>query len=146
MPPQQKQYDYLEHTADAKFRAYGKSLEETFENAALAMFNVIIDTGKIFGSVKRDVSIESYELESLLVDWLSELLYLFEVDEIAFREFKVEEILEKDGKYFLKARAFGEKFEDRPLPFETEIKAVTYNQLELCKTKEGWVAQVVVDL
>lgn len=146
MPPQQKQYEYLEHTADAKFRAYGKSLEETFENAALAMFNVIIDTGKISGSTEKNVSVESHDLENLLVDWLSELLYIFEVDEIAFQEFRVQEILEKNGKYFLKAKAIGEKFEGKNLPFETEIKAVTYNQLELCKTSEGWVAQVVVDL
>ena len=146
MPPQQKQYEYLEHTADAKFRAYGKSLEETFENAALAMFNVIIDTGKISGSTERNVSVESQDLENLLVDWLSELLYIFEVDEIAFQEFRVQEILEKNGKYFLKAKTIGEKFEGKNLPFETEIKAVTYNQLELCKTSEGWVAQVVVDL
>ena len=48
MPSQQKQYEYLEHTADVKFLAYGKTLEEVFENAALAMFNVMIDTEKDF--------------------------------------------------------------------------------------------------
>ncbi|MCQ1534671.1 archease [Methanosarcina sp. KYL-1] len=146
MPPQQKQYEYLEHTADAKFRAYGKTVEEAFENAALAMFNVMIDTGKVSGNTEREVSLESPDLEDLLVDWLSELLYLFEVDEIVFREFRVEEILEKDGEYFLKARAFGEKFEYGTHPFETDIKAVTYNQLELEETPEGWAAQVVVDI
>jgi SHS2 domain-containing protein len=78
MPSQQKQYEYMEHTADVKFLAYGKTLEEVFENAALAMFNVIIDTDKVSGETTREVFLKSPDLEFLLVDWLSELLYLFE--------------------------------------------------------------------
>lgn len=146
MPPQPVQYEYLEHTADAKFRAYGKTLEEVFENAALAMFNVIIDTKKVLVETSLEISLESPELDTLLVDWLSELLFLFEVEETIFREFRVEEIGEKGGGYSLKALASGAKWDLESHPFETEIKAVTYNQLELEKTAEGWVAQVVVDL
>ena len=146
MPSQQKQYEYLEHTADIKFLAYGKTLEEVFENAALAMFNVMIDTGKVSGETAREVFLKSPDLESLLVDWLSELLYLFEVDEIVFRKFQVEEIREEEGEYSITARASGEKFYPESHPFETEIKAVTYNQLEIEKTADGWKAQVVVDI
>lgn len=146
MPSQQKQYEYLEHTADIKFLAYGKTLEEVFENAALAMFNVIIDTGKVSGETARDVFLKSPDLESLLVDWLSELLYLFEVDEIVFREFQVKEVREEGSEYSITARASGEEFYSESLPFETEIKAVTYNQLEIVKTADGWKAQVVVDI
>jgi SHS2 domain-containing protein len=146
MPSQQKQYEYLDHTADIKFLAYGKTLEEVFENAALAMFNVIIDTGKVSGETARDVFLKSPDLESLLVDWLSELLYLFEVDEIVFREFQVKEVREEGSEYSITARASGEEFHSESLPFETEIKAVTYNQLEIKKTDDGWKAQVVVDI
>ena len=146
MPSQQKPYEYLEHTADAKFRAYGNTLEEVFENAALAMFNVMIDTKKVSGEMAREICLNSPDLESLLVDWLSELLYIFEVDEVVFRKFRVEEIREVDGGYSIKARAFGERFERGSHPFETDIKAVTYNQLEVSKTEEGWEAQVVVDI
>lgn len=146
MPPQGKKYEYLEHTADIKFLAYGDTLEKVFENAALAMFNVIIDTGKVSGETVRDVFLTSPDLESLLVDWLSELLYLFEVDEIVFWKFKVKEIKEEDGEYSIKALVSGEKYYPDSHPFETEIKAVTYNQLDLQKTAEGWKAQVVVDI
>jgi SHS2 domain-containing protein len=146
MPPQGKKYRYLEHTADIKFLAYGNTLEEVFENAALAMFNVIIDTTKVSGETEREVSLTSPDLESLLVDWLSELLYLFEVDEIIFWKFRVDEIREVDGKYSIKALASGEEYYPESHPFETEIKAVTYNQLEIEKTAEGWKAQVVVDI
>lgn len=148
MPPQNEKYEYLEHTADAKFRAFGRSLEETFENAALAMFNVIIDTGKVSGEIAKEVHVSSPDLEYLLVDWLSELLFLFEVDEIIFWKFQVLEIKEKgeDGEYSLSGLAFGEPSNPEVHPFETEIKAVTYNQLMLEKKDDGWVAQVVVDL
>ncbi len=146
MSSQGKQYEYLDHTADIKFRAYGKTREEVFENAALAMFNVIIDTEKVSGDTAREICLKSPDLESLLVDWLSELLYLFEVDEIVFRKFRVEKIREEKGEYSITAQALGEKYSLESLPFETEIKAVTYNQLEITKTADGWKAQVVVDI
>jgi SHS2 domain-containing protein len=146
MPSQQKQYEYLEHTADIKFLAYGRTLEELFENAALAMFNVMIDTGKVSVETAREVFLKSPDLESLLVDWLSELLYLFEVDEVVFRKFQVNEIRDEGSEYSITARASGEKFYPESHPFETEIKAVTYNQLEIEKTANSWKAQVVVDI
>ncbi|RXA21319.1 archease [Methanosarcina sp. MSH10X1] len=146
MSSQGKQYEYLEHTADIKFRAYGRTLEEVFENSALAMFNVIINTEKVSGNTPKEIYLRSPDLESLLVDWLSELLYVFEVDEIVFREFRVEKISEEDGEYSITAKALGEEFYPESHPFETEIKAVTYNQLEITKTDEGWKAQIVVDI
>ncbi len=146
MSPQPEQYEYLEHTADAKFRAYGKTLEEVFENSALAMFNVMIDTKNVLVETSMEISLKSPGLDTLLIDWLSELLFLFEVEETIFGEFRVEEIREEEGEYSLKARASGDKWNLEIHPFETEIKAVTYNQLELEKTHVGWVAQVVVDL
>ncbi|WP_292387991.1 archease [Methanosarcina sp. UBA5] len=146
MSSQGKQYEYLDHTADIKFQAYGKTQEEVFENAALAMFNVIIDTKKVSGETAREICLKSPDLESLLVDWLSELLYIFEVDEIVFREFRVEKIKEEKGEYSITAQALGEKYYLENLPFETEIKAVTYNQLEITKDADGWKAQVVVDI
>jgi SHS2 domain-containing protein len=146
MSSQGKQYEYLEHTADIKFQAYGKTLEEVFENAALAMFNVIINTEKVSGETAREIFLKSPDLESLLVDWLSELLYIFEVDEIVFRKFRVEEIKEEEGEYSITGQALGEKYYPKSHPFETEIKAVTYNQLEIGKTADGWKAQIVVDI
>lgn len=146
MSSQGKQYEYLEHTADIKFQAYGKTLEEVFENAALAMFNVIINTEKVSGETAKEIFLKSPDLESLLVDWLSELLYIFEVDEIVFRKFRVEEIKEEKGEYLITGQALGEKYYPESHPFETEIKAVTYNQLEIVKTPDGWKAQIVVDI
>jgi SHS2 domain-containing protein len=146
MSSQAKQYEYLDHTADIKFLAYGKTLEEAFENSALAMFNVIIDTKKVSGDVERQILLKSPDLESLLVDWLSELLYLFEVDEVVFRKFRVEMIRKEEGEYSITAQAVGENYYPDSHQFETEIKAVTYNQLEIKETADGWRTQVVVDI
>ncbi len=146
MPSQQKQYEYLEHTADVKFLAYGKTLEEVFENSALAMFNVMIDTRKISGELVKDVFLKSPDLESLIVDWLSEHLYLFEVDEIVFSKFYVDRIRKENCEYSITSRASGEKFYPKSHPFETEIKAVTYNQLKVEKIEDGWEVQVVLDI
>jgi len=146
MSPQQKQYEYLEHTADVKFLAYGKTLEEVFENSALAMFNVMIDTRKISGELVKDFFLKSPDLESLIVDWLSEHLYLFEVDEIVFSKFNVDRIRKENCEYSITSRASGEKFYPNSHPFETEIKAVTYNQLKVEKIEDGWKVQVVLDI
>ena len=70
MPMPTKGYEYLEHTADAKFRAYGTTLEEAFQNAAVAMFNVMIDTGIISDEVSEKIELTSADLDGLVVDWL----------------------------------------------------------------------------
>ncbi len=145
MPMPTKGYEYLEHTADAKFRAYGTTLEEAFQNAAVAMFNVMIDTGTISDEVSEKIELTSADLDGLLVDWLSELLYLFEVEQVVFGKFKIDCITEHDGGYSLSANAFGEPLDLTRHKFDTEVKAVTYNELKVEETMDGWVVQVVVD-
>ena len=140
-----KGYEYLEHTADAKFRAYGTTLEEAFQNAAVAMFNVMIDTSKISDEVLEKIELISEDLDGLLVDWLAELLYLFEVEQTVFSKFKIDGIKKKDGIYSLSAIAYGETLDLSRHHFDTEVKAVTYNSLKVEETTDGFVVQVVVD-
>ncbi len=139
-----KKYEFLHHIADAKFRAYGSTLEEAFENAALAMFNIMINTENIKPHIKREVEISSQDTEALLVDWLSELLYLFEVDAIVFGRFKVKIIKEDEG-FLLKACALGESIDTSKHSFDAQVKAVTFHELEI-KQDDGFCVQVVVDV
>ena len=145
MPMPTKGYEYLEHTADAKFRAYGMTLEEAFQNAAVAMFNVMINTGTITDEVSEKIELTSADLDGLAVDWLSELLYLFEVERVVFGKFKIDGITEKDGNHSLSAIAYGEPLDLSRHNFDTEVKAVTYNSLKVEEITDGWVVQVVVD-
>src|SRR5665648_193287 len=87
-----KQYEFIEHTADAKFVAYGNDICDAFENAALAMFEVMLDTACVQPLQSYDIVLSADGLDGLLHDWLSELLFLFEVEGIAFSDFDVQSI------------------------------------------------------
>ena len=132
-------YKFLEHTADIKFQAFGKSLEEVFENSALAMFNAMSDD-KVKGNKKFKVKAEGKDNESLLYNFLEELLILF--DSEGFFLVEVKDLKIKDGK--LEAEVIGGKAEDYEIFID--VKAVTYNEMFVKKEKGKWVAQVVVDV
>jgi SHS2 domain-containing protein len=143
--PDDTRFEYLEHTADAKFRAYGRTIEEVFENAALAMFNVMIATDHVRKTESKKIEITSADMDGLLVDWLSELLYLFDAEQMVFGKFEVERIKEHNGEYSLSGSASGEPIDLARHEFDTEVKAVTYNELKIEEMPNGWVVQVVVD-
>src|SRR3989338_1598710 len=91
-----KPYIYLEHTADACFKAYGKTLEEAFSNAALATFNIIVDTKKVKPKQKTEIKVKSKRIMALLYDFLDELLYRMDKDRFILS--KVESIKIKETK------------------------------------------------
>jgi SHS2 domain-containing protein len=142
----EEKFEYLYHIADAKFRAYGSTLKEAYENAAIALFNVMINTAGFEASESRDIEVGSHDLKGLLVEWLSELLYLFEVDEIIFSEFKIYTIEKTNDGYVLKGRATGEIIDLSRHNFDTQVKAVTFHDLMVESDETGrFLVQVVVD-
>ncbi|MCX9085617.1 MAG: archease [Candidatus Methanoperedens sp.] len=141
-----QKFEFLYHIADAKFKAYGKTLKEAYENAATAMFNVMIDTSGLSMSESRDVEVRSPDIQGLLVEWLSELLYLFEVDGIIFSEFKINSIEKEEDGFLLKGKASGEPIDLLRHHFDTQVKAVTFHDLEVECDKTGrFCVQIVVD-
>jgi SHS2 domain-containing protein len=137
-------FTYLEHTADAEFIAYGRTIDEAFVNAALAMCSLIIDPATVGTPVEKDVELEGDALDALLYDWLSELLYIFEVDRLVFGRFEAR-VAENNGRYRLTARAWGEGI-DRHRDISMHIKAVTYHDLRFEKTNNIYEAQVLLDI
>ena len=138
-------YEYLPHIADVRFKAYGSTLEQVFEQAALAMFNVIIDTSVLKPEKAVGISVESTGLDDLLYDYLSELLYLFEVESIIFGHFTVNSINMTNKGYTLSGQASGETTDLKKHCFDCEVKAVTYHQLKIEKIDSGYCAHVIVD-
>jgi len=127
-------YEFLEHAADAKFRAYGKTLEEKFTNAALAMTSIITENVK--AKIRNDFKIEGTDQENLLYNFLEELLFLFDSESF---------ILSKVDKINITGNTLScEVLGDAADKYEThsDVKAVTYNEMEI--TDE--YVQVVVDL
>lgn len=140
-----KKYEFIEHTADARFKAFGATAEEAFANAAQAMFNVMIDTSGINSQITEYIELQAPDLENLLVDWLSELLYLFEVNMVVFSRFEVFAIEKKGDGYLLSAKAEGEPLDLEKHIFDTEVKAVTYNDLGVQITSQGVTVRITVD-
>ncbi|RLF20933.1 MAG: archease [Thermoprotei archaeon] len=140
-----KEFEYLEHTADVYIVAYGKDLNEAFENAAKAMFNVMTDIDKVVPSVKREINAEGVDLEQLLYNWLENLLILFDTDGLVFSRFKVS-IQKKDNHYVLKGEAWGEPFNPSKHPSKTEVKAVTYSLMEIHDEKGNSYVKFVLDI
>jgi SHS2 domain-containing protein len=137
-----KPFRVLNHTADIGVVVNGRDLKALFENAGHAFFHLLTDLRKVRPRVEKKVEIGSESLERMMVDWLSELLYLHDVENLLFRTFRVES-LGKDG---LKARVVGEPFREGIHVIKTEIKAVTYHQIRVAKEDGGWRAQVIFDL
>jgi SHS2 domain-containing protein len=137
-----ERYEIIEHTADIGIKAYGKTLSEAFENIAKGMFDIITDKSEIESVGQYEIKLDAPELEQLLVDWLSELLFLNASQNLVFGFFKVE-IDEK--KKNLKAQVFGEKYNISKHKIGTEIKAVTYHMLEV-KNKKPYHVQVLFDI
>jgi len=137
-----KRFEVLDHTADIGLVVYGEDLKSLFENAGEAFFNLITDLKKVRLRTERRIEIRKESLERLMVDWLTELLYLHEVEDLLFKKFEVESV-EEEG---LKARVKGEAFQKGVHVIKTGVKAVTYHQIEVRKGKKGWRAQIIFDL
>lgn len=139
-----KNFEYLEHTADAEFIAYGRTIDEAFVNSALAMTNLMINPASVQPAVEKDVELTGDALDMLLYDWLSELIYIFEVDRLIFGKFEVH-VTEEGGAYRLKAKAMGESLDKHPDIF-LNIKAVTFHDLRFEKRNNIYEAQVLLDI
>ena len=139
-------FEFLEHMADAYIAAYGRSLNEAFENAALAMFETMTDTSNVEPIVEEDIEIEGDDEQSLLYNWLEELLVRFEVENILYSKFKVLEIRKENERLKLKARVYGETFNTEKHKQKVGIKAVTYHRMEIEETPEGVTVKFILDL
>lgn len=135
-------YEHIDHTGDIGLKIYGESLEELFENAATGMFSIIADLNKVRPEIKRNLYVEGGDLQQLLVNWLSELNFLFCTEGNIFCQFKVRELKENH----MQAIARGEVYDPARHNVFTEIKAVTYHQLRIEREGQSWKAQVIFDL
>jgi len=138
-----EKYEFLPHTADAKFVAYGKDLEEAFANSALATFALITDIGAVEGKTEKIIEVAADKKEKLLYDFLEDLLFYVDTEGFLLHEVKDLKITEADGKFHLKAVVSGDSGD---YEIYTQIKAVTYSDMFI-KEEDGKVTiQVVLDI
>ena len=135
-------FEILEHTADAGIVAHAGSIQELFANAAAGMFSLMADLDSVRAAEQRDIAIEARDRETLLVRWLTELLYYLDAEEMLFSRFEVEEATDTR----LRARAFGERIDPARHRLHFGVKAVTRHMLEVTPEDGGYRAQVLFDI
>ncbi len=132
-------YKFLEHTADIKFQSYGKTLNEVFENAVLAIAEYLSRGQKIKPFKGKIINVEGRDLESLFYNFLDELIYFLDAENFITAKAKV-----TIRGYNLQAELFGDKASNyKDLD---HIKAATYAEMYLKKTDDGFEAQAVLDV
>ncbi len=120
-----RRYESQEHTADALVLVHGRDLSERFANAAYALFDQITDVTKVKPKGELKIALEADSREQLLVDFLQELLFVNDTEDLVFAKFDVK----TDGKK-LEALVWGEKFDEKRHPKRSVVKGVTYHKLE----------------
>ncbi len=136
-----KKYKILEHTADVGIEAEGRTLKEAFENAASGMLSIMIEPEKVKELESYSLKVKGRDEKELLVAFLSELLYKYEVADILPKRVDISLLTDKD----LKAEVHGEKIDLKRHTVDTQIKAVTYHQLAIEKDKD-WKIRVIFDI
>jgi SHS2 domain-containing protein len=135
-------FEILEHPADVGFLAHGRSLEELFANAALAMMSLGWELDAVEERESREIEATGEDTETLLYDWLSAILAVADAERMVFRRFEVSEL----GEGRARGVAWGEPFDNSRHQALTYIKAVTFHQFEVRETGQGWTARVYVDV
>ena len=136
-------FEYLEHTADIKFRAYGKTPEEMLSNAAAALFKSMVEPATIAVKETWKVELEAPDLEDLAYHWLSEIVFLFETEFAVFATFSV--MLQQNGAWKLQAEIGGERIDLKRHAFDNEVKAITRHKFCI-KKNDVWCIQVILDV
>lgn len=142
-------YQFLENVAiaDIAYEAYGRSMNELFENAAFAIFELSANLKTVDSKERLEFELENENIENLLYDFLSEILFLKDSKYMIFKKVKV--LIKqnnKNTKYQLKAVLEGDKINPEKQQLENDIKAVTMHMFEVKKEKNQWKATVVVDI
>ena len=132
-------YEEIEHTADVAIRAYGSTLDELFANAAEGMFSLIADLDSVKAVGEVEVRLEAEGIPTLLLRWLSELLYIHETQRLLFSSFEVRVVGTS-----LQGRARGEAIDKKRHELKLVIKAVTRHGLTV--DPEKGIAEVIFDI
>jgi SHS2 domain-containing protein len=137
-------YKFFDHTADIGVEVTGRTRKELFVNAVWAVFDIMIENkaGRKAANRQKKITVEGADVADLLINFLRELLYLFNGEQFVTGNCEIIEFSNKK----LQARLTGESFNNKTHLIKTEIKAVTYSGAKVEKIKAGWRARVIFDV
>lgn len=138
----ERTFEIIDHTADVGIIAYGDTIEQLFSHAAVALFSLITELESIRENLQHNLKITSHDNDSLLVEWLNELIYLFDAEQMVFHRFEIESLKHNQ----LKAVCYGEKFDASRHRIKIGVKAATYYMLKIEEDNQGYRARVILDI
>lgn len=137
-----KKYRLIDHTADVGIHVYGADIRQLFENAALALFDVLTDLDSVKEIHKDSITCQGQDWPDLMVNWLRELLYLWSGKQLLLKKTVIENISE----FTLQATLWQDPYDPDRHTIKEEIKAVTYHQIEVQKKSKGWESKIIFDV
>ena len=130
--------------ADVAFEAYGKTLEEMFESAGLAVTNTMVkDLSAIEPKIKKEFTVKSDKIDMLLFDFLQEIVFYKDSEKLLLGKFKLKV---DEEKCEVSCVAEGEELDIKKHDLTVDVKAVTFHKFEVEKTDDGWKSQVILDI
>ncbi len=137
-------YEYFETTADIGVTACGESLENAFINSALGTMNLITSINQIKPKITKKVEIKSEDIYGLLYDWITELLILLDSDFFIASEYDIK--ITKNNEYILTGNITGDIYNTDLYNYKTEVKAITYHNMDIKKIGDKYKLNFILDL
>ena len=135
-------FTYFEHTADVGIEAIGSDLRDVFVSAALALFSLIADVDQVREETQISLHVNGDGLEDLLVSWLNELIFVFDVEHLLFRRFEINHL----DSNSLDAVCYGEKYNPDRHHLKAGVKAATHHEVTIERSNGGYRARLIVDV
>jgi len=137
-----KKYKLIDHTADFGIQVFGSDSQALFTNAALALFDVITEMGALRGDDSCNIRASGADWSDLMINWLREILYLWNGREMLVKSVQVLSLSENN----ISAKIYFDAYKPDRHIIKTEIKAVTYHQIQVRSSPSGWEARVIFDI
>lgn len=137
-------YRFLKHVSDIIVEVWGETLEEVFVQAAIAFYGVMLDFSSIRPVIQREVSLEGYDIHSLLYEWLESLIAFFDIEGLVFSQFDIR--IEEGEGFTLKGILKGERYDAERHSPKVEVKAITYHAMSFKKKGERLYATYLLDI
>ena len=139
-------YRLLEHVTDAFVEAWGKTLEEAFSQAGLALFDTMLDAKSVQKKTRIEIQTSGHDEKELLYNYLEELLLLLEIKQFAVGSITATSITPAQTQFSLKARANGEPYEQKKHGGKVEVKGITYHLMEIDRYPGKITVRFLLDL
>ena len=138
-------FKYFDTTADIGIKVTSNNIEKAFENSALATLNLITDIEKIKPEITKKITLTSEDEYGLLYDWITELLILLDSENFMASQYNIK-ITEKENEYLLTGKIMGDPYDTTIYNYKTEVKAITYHEMNIEKKEDQIKIKFIVDL